>query len=113
MGGRKDPQRIDVQTEGGRTKTQTTELMGETITQAALKLYIRTVRKRTRPGCQRADYAIHWLNIYSVDSAVCFVDIYSVDSDFSVGGVMRPLNNWASVLHCFVNGGYARKYFET
>lgn len=31
MGGRKDPQRIDVQTEGGRTKTQTTELMGEEI----------------------------------------------------------------------------------
>ena len=28
MGGRKDPRGIDVQTEGGRTKTQTTELMG-------------------------------------------------------------------------------------
>ena len=28
MSGRKDPRRIDVQTEGGRTKTQTTELMG-------------------------------------------------------------------------------------
>ena len=37
-----------------------------------------------------------------MDSVVCFVDIYSVDSDFSVGGVMQPLNNWASVLHCFV-----------
>ena len=96
-----------------KLKRQNSWVERETITQAALKLYIRTVRKRTRPGCQRADYAILWLNIYSVDSAVCFVDIYSVDSDFSVGGVMRPLNNLASVLHCFVNGGYARKYFET
>lgn len=105
MGRRKDPQRIDVQTEGGRTKTQTTELMGGEINHNTGSLEVIHTN--------RADYAIHWINIYSVDSAVCFVDIYSVNSDFSVGGVMRPLNNWASVLHCFVNGGYARKYFET